>query len=640
MSETPTATGAVAIACTRIAGTRFTLGGWVGGYLDAVSEQWLKVAPFSNPAILEALRDRDREPKRELLPWSGEFAGKYLISAVSVYRVTADPELRQLLAEFVRRLIALQAEDGYLGPWPPGSHLTREAPNVDFHFPKVEGYSFWSDFRKTWDAQGHYYAMHGLLLWFGETGDESVLAAARKIGDLLVSLFEHVPMLDLEDEPLAWNENENDQALLHSLCILFRHTGDERHLRLAEKIRSEFTTVGVNGKAVAGNYVDGPLSGKEFFELPKPRWESLYPVMGLAELYATTGDEDARRAFELIWWSIVKTDRHNNGGFSSLEAAVGNPYDRRAIETCSTVAWIATSVEMLRLTRDSIVADEIEFSTLNSVTGLHSPNGRWVTYSTPMDGVRRASSEDLYWQGREGSPELNCCSLHGARGFGAISDWALMATDDGAILNWYGPGSITAPWRGGELTVTQETDYPRGNQVRLSIRVDEPQSLVLRLRIPYWSADTEVRVNGEAVPHVESGRYLALDRVWSPGDRIDIAFDFTLQYWVGERECDGKVSIYRGPILLTYDRRFNTVDPDDVPALDARGLTGELVEFDDWFSPMLLMEFTAADGRALRLCDFGSAGVGGSPYRSWLDVDSCTATEFSRESPRRSAAVG
>src|SRR5688500_13503394 len=51
-------------ACTRIVGTKFNVSGWIGNYLNAVSEQWLKVAPFSNPAMLEMFRDRDREPKR------------------------------------------------------------------------------------------------------------------------------------------------------------------------------------------------------------------------------------------------------------------------------------------------------------------------------------------------------------------------------------------------------------------------------------------------------------------------------------------------------------------------------------------------------------------------------------------------
>jgi len=628
-------------ACNRIAGTRFNLRGWIGNYLNAVSEQWLKVAPFGNPAMVEMFRDRDREPKRELLPWAGYFAWKYLVSAVQVYRVTGDASLRQVIAEVVSQLISLQAIDGYLGPWPKINHLTLEAPNVRMWLPcKGESCDRWNEWRATWDPLGHYHAMLGLLLWYEESGDPSALSSARKAADLLCNVFERRPLVDMVPEPEnVMNVSEMHQAPIHSLCLLYQHVSNPRYLSLAKKICDEFATTDQTGKPLAGDYLNGALAGKEFYELPKPRWESLYPIMGLAELYVITGDERYRQAVEHFWWSIVKTDRHNNGGFSSGERAVGNPYHKAGIETCCTVAWIAIGVETLRLTRNSIIADELELSVLNSITGLHSPNGRWVTYNTPMDGVRRASAHELVFQSREGSPELNCCSVNGARGFGMLSDWALMATDDGMVLNWYGPGSISAPLRDGTLTLMQETDYPRDDHVRLKIELDGPSSFVLRLRIPYWSKKTLVRINGKAVPKVKSGQYLALKRLWRSGDQIDVTFDFSLQYWVGEREYENKVSIYRGPILLTYDRRFNTIDPDQIPTLDARGLRGKLVTFDQWFPPLLLMEFETAHGGALRLCDFGSAGVGGSPYRSWLDVNSCRKTEFTRSNPRRSNPV-
>lgn len=625
--------------CSRIAGAKLDLSGWIRNYLDGVSEQWLKVVPFSNPAMLEMFRDRDREPKRELLPWSGEFAGKYLTSAVQVYRVTGDTSLRQVIAEFVSRLVSLQAEDGYLGPWPKENHFTVEAPNVRLNLPCPEGDAtckLFNKFRQTWDAWAHYHAMLGLLLWVEEAGDAAALTCARKIGDLLCDAYENKRGVDME---AVWNSNEVNQAPIHSLCLLYEHTGDSRYLSMAKRIRDEFAATDVAGTPVAGDYLNGTLAGKEFHELPKPRWESLHPIMGLAELYTITGDEKSRQAFESIWWSIVKGDRHNNGGFSSGERATGNPYDKGAIETCCTVAWIALSVEMLRLTGNSVVADELELSTLNSVTGLHSPHGRWVTYDTPMDGVRRASAHTLAFQSREGSPDLNCCSCNGPRGFGMISDWALMATDSGINLNWYGPGLMSTPLFGGELTLTQETEYPRDNRTRLKFQLNEPLFFALGLRIPHWSKDTRVRINGKTVPKVTPGQYLRLRRTWRPGDVIDIAFDFSLQYWVGEREYENKVSIYRGPILLTYDRRFNTVDPDQIPTLDARGLTGKVTTFNQWLPPMLLMEFKASDGRALRLCDFGSAGVGGSPYRSWLAVTSCTKSEFKKSNPRRSGLV-
>ncbi len=63
------------------------------------------------------------------------------------------------------------------------------------------------------------------------------------------------------------------------------------------------------------------------------------------------------------------------------------------------------------------------------------------------------------------------------------------------------------------------------------------------------------------------------------------------------------------------------MDPEDVPTLNARRLAIEKVYWQHWLPPMLLLEFAAADGRKVRLCDFGSAGEGGTPYISWLDVE-------------------
>lgn len=282
--------------------------------------------------------------------------------------------------------------------------------------------------------------------------------------------------------------------------------------------------------------------------------------------------------------------------------------------------------------------DELELSTLNAVMGLHSPNGRWVTYNTPMDSVRKASAHDIVFQARAGSPELNCCSVNGARGFGMISDWALMKSGNALVLNWYGPGTIESSLPSGRrVGFQQQTDYPRNNQVRLKlISLQQPETFALKLRIPYWSRFTTAQINGEPLKGVRPADYLTLERKWKRGDTVDLAFDFSLHFWVGERECANRVSIYRGPILLTYDRRFNEMGPDQIPQCEAAKLSGSLVESRDWLPPILLMEFRMNDGRSLRLCDFASAGVGGSPYRSWLRVNGLQALEFKPHNPLRS----
>jgi DUF1680 family protein len=506
------------------------LGGPLEHYLSAVSTNWLQRAPRDNPAIFEMFVDRDTQPYRDLLPWSGEFAGKLLTGSVQVLRTTDDPALKAATAQFVERLLPLQAADGYLGPFPKESRLTGTAPNCPGN----------------WDLWGHYHAMLGLMLWYDETDDPRALEAASRIGDLLCVKF-----LGTDKPVSSTGSMEMNQAVVHSLAMLYARTGEEKYLKLAEGVVADFAAPG------AGDYLRMGLKEVEFFQIPKPRWESLHPMMGLAELYWLTGKNDYRKAYEHLWWSIVKTDRHNNGGFSSGEQAQGNPYHQGAIETCCTIAWMAMSVEMLRLTGDPLVADELELSTLNQAIGAFVPTARWSTYNTPMDGRRVPSTQDIAFQIRPGSEELNCCSVNAARGLGMISDWGLMRDPTGLALNWYGPSTFATTVQETPVTLTQTTDYPRGGRIELAVEPKRPLKFNLRLRIPHWSAQTTVTVNGEAVA-ATPGTYLSLDREWQPGDRVTIELDMSLRYWVGERECAGKTSVYRGPVLLVAEGEEST----------------------------------------------------------------------------------
>jgi hypothetical protein len=598
----------------RLPDAHYALQDYLADYLRGVTDQWLVIAPTANPAMLEIFRDRDRLPYRELVPWAGEFAGKYLTAATEVLRLTGDKALHATLRHFVRELTALQAEDGYLGPWPRDYRLTGRAPQLE---------------RGTWDAWGHYHLLLGLLTWHGETGDELALDCAKRIGDLFCAKFLGAGVEWAQPRLVDTGSTEMNLAPVHGLALLYGVTGEQRYLTLALQVVDEFAAREPDDQPLAGDYLHAALAGTEFYATPKPRWESLHPILGLVELYYITGDERFRQAFEHWWWSIVKLDRHNNGGFSSGEQAQGNPYHPGAIETCCTIAWIALSVEMLRLTGDARVADELELSTINSVVGLHSVTGRWATYDTPMDGVRKASAHDIVFQARAGSPELNCCSVNAARGFGLLSAWGVMQDDEGLVINWYGAGAVTARLpSGATIRLVQMTDYPRSGEVRIQVECQEQRPVVLKLRIPQWSAQSTVLLNGHPVVGVQPGSYLRLEHTWAADDVLTLTLDLALHYWVGEQECAGLTSIYRGPVLLTYDRRFNALDPHALPALDARQLRGQASPWTGWLPPLLLLAFPTADGSTIHLCDFGSAGEGGTPYRSWLPVGHVEPTPF------------
>jgi DUF1680 family protein len=723
----------------------FAFGGLIGERIAANQRHWLLPAPTSNPAILTMFRDRDarlnlhglpveapdgQSASERLLVWSGEYAGKYLISAVQGFRLTRDQHLLGELREFVAGLIGFQAPDGYLGPFEAQQRMTGH---------KVSGDALW-------DLWGQYHCMLGLYYWFKETGDTAALDACKSAANLLSDTFlgntlletdvtvwefsrENGPVLapalrllpdrDATGGPdwgrgtiaghshpnevrwkwdgptlvfLAQNGDEStrfnwgpppdpvltgkflfdpsithrlkrlhspaplqNQAVAHILALLHAETRDPTYLQLLRKFEAAW-------KAVGGNYVDGFQGSESFFQnLSARRWESLHSVQAVAELFLVTGDQKYLRAFRRIWTSIRERDRHNTGGFSSLEMATGNPYDPRPIETCATVAWIALTIDMLRLTADPTVADELELSTWNAGLGAQSPDGRWWTYDTPMGGVptgslgavklpaplgdkppamlgeRRPARYDLHFQdtATRGTSHLSCCAANGPRALGALSEWAVMIADDGAItLNFYGPSVFTvrAP-SGRDVSLVQETDYPVSGRIVLSIVPAAVESFRLRLRIPSWSHKTVVRLNG-ADQSVKSGTYLTFDRAWTPGDTIELLLDMSTRFEDGgppppDADAYGgstveMVSVYRGPLLLAYDRRLNTFDPMRVPPL-VRSVPPTSIAWPPRTpGPMVLLQFSSVKG-PIALCDFVSAGFDfpprphprPNPYRGW-----------------------
>ncbi len=583
----------------------FDFKGCVNAYINAVTTNWLLTAPDANRGMLEMFRDRDRLPYRNMVPWAGEFAGKYLTAATQVLRVNDDLLLRQYLSLFVDELISLQTDDGYLGPWPAGHHFLNNVNYPD------------GSYIDTWDTWGNYHVMLGLLFYYECTNNEAALECARRIADGICSLY-----LNQSPRLVETGDTEMNLAPAHSFCLLYRHTGNDKYLKMAKQlVDEEFGLKDKDGNFLAGNWVNGSLAGQDFYQLPKPRWESLHPIMAIVELYWLTGEEKYKKAYIQIWQSIVRLDRHNNGGFSSGEQAQGNPYHPGAIETCCTIAWTALTVEMLKLTGDSRVADELELTLYNSIIGMHSYSGRWATYDTPMDGIRLASAHHIVFQSREGTPELNCCSVNSTRGFGMISEWALMVDDNRIKLNLYEPGELSVKLAtGNKVKLIIDTEYPRINNIKIMVNPAVCEEFELSLRIPRWSANTKVSINGQSVNEIHAGTYLTLYRNWKNGDVIEILLDFSLHCWVGEKECEGNISVYRGPILLTYDRRFNEIDLLKIPSLDINQLTGELIDWHGQIPPIILLKFPIENTQTLYLCDFGSAGEGGTPYKSWLPI--------------------
>jgi hypothetical protein len=271
-----------------ILNAQFEFTGVLGQRIDANVENWLLPAPSANPGMMEMFHLRDRKPVPKLVPWAGEFVGKYLISAIQAMRMDPRPELRQTVAKVVVDLVASQAEDGYLGPFPKSVRL-----------------------KANWDLWGHYHCLLALIMWHEATGDPAALACARRAADLVCKTF-----LDSNMRVIDAGSNEMNIAILHGLGRLYRVTPQPRYLQLIRQIEKDWER--------AGDYLRTALAGTEFYQTPLPRWQSLHDLQGLVELYRITGEEKYRKALVHHWRSILRWDRCNTGAFSGGEKATGH----------------------------------------------------------------------------------------------------------------------------------------------------------------------------------------------------------------------------------------------------------------------------------------------------------------------------
>src|SRR5262249_46631858 len=146
-----------------------------------------------------------------------------------------------------------------------------------------------------------------------------------------------------------------------------------------------------------------------------------------------------------------------------------------------------------------------------------------------------------------------------------------------------------------------ETDYPLAGQVRIVVEPSAPRAFTLKLRVPAWSGTTACRCHGQATEPARAGRYLELKRRWNKGDFVELDCDMALRLVPGDREAAGKVSLYRGPLLLAYDQKHNNFDEAEIPALDLTRLSeakpiGHALAPNS-ASPWLLLEVPATSNR-------------------------------------------
>lgn len=542
----------------------------------------------------------------------GEMWGKAVRSGCMFYRYTADPELKEILSQTVKDLLSTVRPNGSISCVPPEKQ------------PDGPGGDLWE--RK--------YVLLGLDRYYDLVeADPAVLRAMTDQADCIIDQVGEPPKVPITS--LGWSPNHIESStLLEPFMRLYNRTGEKRYLDFARYIVS---TGGSEGYDIFRQAYDNVPPHEMGGPYPKA-YEMMSMFEGAVEYYRVTGDEYVRRSFMNLYDNIRRNEITivgNGGGDQPYHPAVmgegwdhtaveqTNPDITRMMETCVGVTWMKFCSQILRLTGDPSAVDEIEKYIYNGLLGAMKPSGDGFSYVNLFNGEKVTN---YGWGTAFGSLPVTCCNLNGPMGLAYIPFVAVMESDRGPVVNLYNAAraELSTP-QGDSLSLRIETDFPLSDRVLVRVDPHAASLFTLSLRIPSWSERTVVKVNGKKVRSVEPGAYLSLERIWKPGDRVELAFDMRCRLLDAPRGSnragDSFQALVWGPIVLARDEN---IDPDyDEPVRVVAGK--DRVVRVKRVAPTLAstrLEFEVpTDDGPIRMTDYASVnGWEGAHICTWLPV--------------------
>ena len=489
---------------------------------------------------------------------------KTLEAVAGVYAQTKDPKLDSWMDHAIEVIAKAQKEDGYIYTKSIiGQRITGQAKMFDDKL-SFEAYNF-----------GH--LMTAACVHYRATGKTTLLDVAKKATDFLIGFY--------KTATAAQARNAICPSHYMGIIEMYRTTKNPAYLSLAKKL------IDIRG-TVEGT--DDNSDRAPFREMDKVVGHAVranYLFAGAADIYAETGDPALLATLDKVWDNVTNRKMYVTGGCGALYDGVSvdgisyNPDTVQKVhqsygrdfqlpnfsahnETCANIGNVLWNWRMLQLTGQAKYADVVELALYNSVLSGIGMNGTSFFYTNPL-----AASKDypyhLRWQGgRKSYISLsNCCPPNAVRTIAEVSNYLYSIADDGLYFNLYGGNKLSTNLKDGSaLKIEEQTNYPWDGAVTVLVKEAPAKSFSFYLRIPAWCKKATVRINGKPPQQkVNPGEYLAVNRIWKNGDKLELIFDMPVVLLESNplvEEARNQVTVKRGPVVYCLESVDNPGLPD------------------------------------------------------------------------------
>lgn len=476
----------------------------------------LKTENLLQNFYLEAGVRTDRDVTEMHLGWEsptcqlrGHFLGHWLSAAALLIAQNNDRELKAKLDIIIDELERCQKLNG--GKW-IGSIPEK-------YFDKLEKNEY------IWSPQ---YTLHKTLLGLYHSAvyakNEKALAILGNAADWYLEWTAQMQ----EKNPHAVYSGE-EGGMLEVWAGLFRLTGDERYLTLAERYShpSIFAKLFDGGDPLSNCHANASIP-----------W-----AQGAAKMYEVTGVEKWLELVKRFWKCAVEereafcTGGQNSGEFWIPPRKLGMFMGERTQEFCTVYNMVRLADYLFRFTGESGYLDYIEKNLYNGFLAQQNRFTGMPAYFLPLKsgGVKKWGSRTRdFW----------CC--HGttvqAHTIYPQLCWYEDSAENRLVVGQY----INSEYRRSEnVTVTQSVDMKYYNDgvsfdehddsrmnrwyIKLNVKAEKPERFTLSLRIPEWVQDVPtVFVNGEKLKNVAAAKgFINIDKTWE-NDALNLYFPAAL----------------------------------------------------------------------------------------------------------------
>lgn len=457
------------------------------------------------------------------------------------------PELHALADKIIKEVVAVQEPSGYLNTYYDGDRVK------DRMTPQVQrwGHELYN--------LGH--MIQGSIAYYRATGDRTLMdAGIRFVDGYLLPNFG--PAAD--KKPIFSGHPEIEMALIE----LYRTTGDKRYVDLAGYILHGDDRIKVPPNAYVYHFCGIPFATRTHLEGHAVR--AMYACCGATDYYMETGDESYWKTLNTLWEDLVSAQMYVTGGVGARSEgeAFGEDYELPNFtaygESCAAIGNMMWNWRMLAATGDAKFADVIERALYNGINSGMSLDGTLYCYRNPL-GFDPSNGDKI----RNPWYDTTCCPPNLERTFASLPGYFYSTSKDGLYVHLYDNSQLD--WHlenGTELKVEQKTNYPWDGAAEIAVSPAKPTEFTFYVRIPGWSHDTQLAVNGKSVSGATPGQYLALRREWKSGDTIQVKFNMTPQViQANPRVVDdyGRAAVQRGPLVYCMEQLDQ---PDGVELFD------------------------------------------------------------------------